>query len=85
MSASQSDDALEITVADTGPGIPTDDLPHIFDRFYRTDPARTRESGGTGLGLAITRAIIESHGGSIQAASDGYAFAIVSFGCDDDI
>jgi len=62
---------LEIQITDTGSGIAPQHLPHVFDRFYRADPARTRETGGTGLGLAITRAIIESHGGSIQAESEG--------------
>jgi signal transduction histidine kinase len=62
---------LILKIIDSGTGIHPDHLPHIFDRFYRADPARARGTGGTGLGLAITRAIIESHGGSIQAASDG--------------
>jgi signal transduction histidine kinase len=62
---------VKLTVADTGEGIPPDHLPHIFDRFYRTDPARTRDKGGSGLGLAITRAIVEAHSGRISAASTG--------------
>jgi len=65
------DKGLELSVADTGVGITPDHLPHVFDRFYRSDQARAREYGGTGLGLAITRAIIESHGGKISAFSDG--------------
>lgn len=60
---------VDLTVRDTGEGIPSEHLPHIFDRFYRTDPARGRDRGGAGLGLAIARAIIEAHGGTIQAAS----------------
>jgi two-component system OmpR family sensor kinase/two-component system sensor histidine kinase BaeS len=58
-----------LTVSDTGSGIAPADLPHIFDRFWRTDRARTRGSGGSGLGLAIARQIIVAHGGSIRAES----------------
>jgi signal transduction histidine kinase len=58
-----------LTVADTGIGIPPAHLPHIFDRFYRVDPARTRDSGGAGLGLAIARVIAEAHGGAIGVES----------------
>jgi two-component system OmpR family sensor kinase/two-component system sensor histidine kinase BaeS len=61
--------ALVIAVADTGSGIAPADLPHIFDRFWRADRARTRSSGGAGLGLAIARRIVEAHGGQIGAQS----------------
>ena len=60
---------VTIEVADTGPGIPAEDLPHIFDRFYRTDPARARATGGSGLGLAIVRSLITLHGGTVTAHS----------------
>jgi heavy metal sensor kinase len=57
-------------VTDSGIGIPNDDLPHVFDRFYRVDRARSRELGGAGLGLAIARWIAESHGGEIGVVSE---------------
>jgi signal transduction histidine kinase len=61
---------VRISVSDTGPGISAQDLPHIFDRFYRGDTARDRASGGSGLGLAITKALIEAHGGTIEVESE---------------
>jgi two-component system, OmpR family, phosphate regulon sensor histidine kinase PhoR len=60
---------VEVSVADTGPGIAASDLPHIFDRFYKADRARAAIPGGSGLGLAITKHIIEAHGGRIRVAS----------------
>jgi len=56
-------------VRDTGSGIPSQHLPHIFDRFYRAEPSRARASGGAGLGLAIARSLVEAHGGTISAQS----------------
>ena len=69
VSAEAGVDAVEVQVADTGPGIAPDDLPRVFDRFYRTDPSRARSTGGTGLGLTIARRLVEAHGGSIEAES----------------
>ncbi|HUP28472.1 MAG TPA: ATP-binding protein [Chloroflexia bacterium] len=69
-----------IQVSDTGQGIPPEDIPHIFDRFYRGDPSRARASGNTGLGLAIARAIVQAHGGTIDVRSTlgaGATFTIV--------
>ena len=65
------DQALVIAVTDDGIGIDAADLLHVFERFYRTDQSRSRGIGGSGLGLAITRAIVEAHGGTVVAASDG--------------
>jgi signal transduction histidine kinase len=63
-------DTYALTIADSGPGIPPDHLPHIFERFYKVDSSRANASGGSGLGLSIARAIVARHGGTIAAASE---------------
>jgi signal transduction histidine kinase len=60
----------EITVADTGSGIPTEDLPFVFERFWRGEKSRTRATGGSGLGLAIVKQLVELHGGRVHVESD---------------
>ena len=70
LSASQDSQELRIEVKDTGNGIAPEALPRVFDRFYRSDPARARSSGGTGLGLAIMRQIIFLHGGEVRIESE---------------
>jgi two-component system, OmpR family, sensor kinase len=59
-----------LSVTDTGEGIAPEDLPHVFERFYRADKARSNKAGRTGLGLAIVKAIVEAHGGTVHAASE---------------
>jgi signal transduction histidine kinase len=83
ISAQAEDGGMRLAVVDTGDGMEPQQLAHVFDRFYRTDPSRSRESGGSGLGLAIVKAIVEAHGGTVSAASagpgKGSAFTICLF------
>ena len=70
---------VDLRVADEGPGIPEDDLPRVFERFYRVDKSRARDPGGTGLGLAIVKHLVELHGGSVRVengANGGARFTI---------
>jgi signal transduction histidine kinase len=63
-------DDVELSVSDTGVGIPSADLERVFERFYRVDKARSRDTGGTGLGLSIVRHVAESHGGAVKVTSE---------------
>ena len=67
---SQTEDQLTVSVKDTGPGIPSEHLPRLTERFYRIDQSRSRETGGTGLGLAITKHVMQRHGGELQIQSE---------------
>ena len=69
LAAGRKGDGVWLQVRDSGPGITPEDLPHVFERFYRGDRARRRHEGGSGLGLAIARSIVEAHGGRIRAES----------------
>lgn len=78
LTARQEDEAVLVTVRDSGGGIAPGDLPHVFDRFYRGDRSRQRGDGGTGLGLAIARGLIEAHGGKIWVENEpGHGAAFV--------
>ena len=74
------DHCILLSVTDSGSGIPAEDLPFVFERFYRAEKSRARSEGGTGLGLAIARSIVEAHDGSIRARSDvgnGTTFEVI--------
>ena len=70
--ARRTDSALRLRVTDTGAGIPAEHLPHVFERFRQVDSSTTRHHGGLGLGLAIVRHIVEMHGGTVTAESEGH-------------
>jgi signal transduction histidine kinase len=78
-SPADSPELVAVTVTDTGEGIPPEDLPHVFERFYRADRSRTRTTGGRGLGLAIVRRIIERHGGRVWVESQPGAGSTFGF------
>ena len=71
LSLRAEEETAAISVADSGEGIAAEDIPHVFDRFYRVDRNRTRDTGGVGLGLAIAQALVEAHDGEIDVASAG--------------
>jgi two-component system sensor histidine kinase SenX3 len=80
VSAVEDDDSVRISIADRGVGISTEELDRIFERFYRVDPARARNTGGTGLGLSIVKHVAASHGGSVEVWSEpgaGSTFTLV--------
>jgi two-component system sensor histidine kinase BaeS len=70
VAARHQDKWIEVSVTDTGEGIPAEDLPNIFERFYRVDQSRARATGGHGLGLTIAKRLVEAHGGKIDVQSE---------------
>jgi len=84
ITAERRDDGIVVSVSDNGPGIAPDELPHVFERFYRAQRGRQQHSGGTGLGLAICKAFVEAHGGviwaesSVRGATISFSLPIVS-------
>jgi two-component system sensor histidine kinase BaeS len=76
----KNDEAVAIEIRDTGIGISQQDLPHVFERFYRTDKSRSRATGGFGIGLTIAKSIVKAHGGRITVASEvgkGSIFTVI--------
>ncbi|MDY0324280.1 MAG: ATP-binding protein [Candidatus Carbobacillus sp.] len=79
MNAEIRDACVVVSIMDSGPGFQEDDLPYVFERFYRSDKGRARKDGGTGLGLAIAKSFIEAHGGKIWAYNHADGGACVTF------
>jgi signal transduction histidine kinase len=77
--ASRRNGSVDVTVADTGPGIAAEHLSRVFERFYRIDPGRSRNEGGTGIGLAIARSVVEAHGGRIWVESEPGKGSVFTF------
>ena len=81
VSSAIEEDQIILEIRDTGEGIPPEQIPHLFDRFYRVDISRTRDTGGSGLGLAIVKALVEIHQGKVLAESAGHnkgsAFTVI--------
>jgi signal transduction histidine kinase len=71
VSSNFEEEKISIKIRDTGEGISSEQISHLFDRFYRVDTSRTRDTGGTGLGLAIVKALVEIHDGKVYVESTG--------------
>jgi two-component system phosphate regulon sensor histidine kinase PhoR len=85
--AARTSDGISVYVQDTGIGIPKEDQPRLFERFYRVDKARSREMGGTGLGLAIVKHLVLAHNGRVSVESEpgrGSTFSFVIPRCGED-
>ena len=79
VSAERAGNLVLVQIKDSGPGFPEEALPHVFDRFFRVDPSRSRSSGGSGLGLAIARQLVSAHGGDIWAENNEGPGATLTF------